>query len=86
MVHTVDMTNAEKLVQDIREVKVSDLIAAFRSEHRTNQQTAFTHIAALLHALSDDYVDGHYDLRNEATVTAAHEAWMAIKDIPIPYI
>lgn len=80
------MTNAEKLVQDIREVDIAPLIAAFRREHRTHQQTAFLHIASLLHALSDDYTEGNYDLRNEATVTAAHEAWEAIKDIPIPYI
>jgi hypothetical protein len=56
-------------------------------EHRTLQQGAFRVILACVEEWARAYENGNYDLRNEATCKASHEAWHGgLKDAAVPFI
>jgi hypothetical protein len=60
---------------------------ALARQHRTLQQGAFRVMLACVEEWARAYENGNYDLRNEATCKASHEAWHGgLKDAAVPFI
>ncbi len=85
-------TSTQKAVEALSEhansfsTKHKDFSKGIRSEHRTVQQSIMNSIIVLINDWSSDYDNGHYDDRNEATVTLAKKLNAITKDVHLQMI
>jgi hypothetical protein len=84
----------KKIATDITHIANSsyekDVIEGFveqsRKEHRTLQESTMRVFVKLFEKWSEDYENGRYDLRNEATVRVSHKIYEEIKNEAFPFI
>lgn len=62
------------------------LAEAVANEHRTNQQTIFNNLQAIVSALADNHESGRTDLRNQASCRVASDWVKTQKPEELPYI
>jgi tRNA 2-selenouridine synthase SelU len=67
---------------------VDEFVAVVTNDHRTLQQTMGRVVFALIAQWADDYKEGRFDLRNEATLAACDEIMEKVDEdfFVVPYI
>ena len=81
------MSDAQELIDTLRNIDTDELLRAIATEHPTNQQLLANNVFAIIKQWSDVYEAGNYDLRNKATVEAAHSMFGPFEEtIRLPYI
>lgn len=86
----IERKAADKLIAAISQPNFSNVVFAdaIRNAHPTHQQSVMRAFMACVDTWYNMYAYGHYDMRNEGTVTAAARMREALDANPIalPYI
>ncbi len=85
-----------EVIDTLRKTGLEDILHAVQTEHRTNQQLLAHVIFAIVKQWADNYVNGNYDLRNEACCFLAdsmmkggketYDRYSVKEDLHLPYI